>query len=219
MNTPLKKRIGILDYGAGNFGSVKRAIEALNVEPISVDNPATMKDIDQLIFPGVGSAEQAMVELRKRGLDKALKDFAASGCPLLGICVGMQVLGEWSEEGRTECLGLLPYQVKKFTCSEPVPHMGWNSLEWNAKHPAMNVARENLVDQANFYFVHSFAAFVDYSHTDDNFLLASANYGGQSFAAFVAQKNIWGAQCHVEKSGRAGLAFLKNFLNLRGGSC
>lgn len=209
------KNVGILDYGAGNFGSVRRALQALSVEPVPVARPADVQSVDQLIFPGVGSAGQAMSELRARGLDEAIVRFAQSGRPLLGICVGMQVLGKFSAEGGAQCLGLLPYRIDQFTCSDPVPHMGWNSLQWNDSHPRADFAKENLAPQANLYFVHSYAAFLDEQNSSANFLLASCEYGRQTFAALVAHDNIWGAQCHVEKSGRAGLEFIKNFLRQR----
>jgi imidazole glycerol phosphate synthase glutamine amidotransferase subunit len=210
-----KKILGILNYGAGNFGSVKRAVESLDVEPVTVSSPDELDQITHLIFPGVGSAEQAMRELRSRGLDRALIDYAHSGRLLLGICVGMQVLGRASAEGNTECLGLLPYTIEKFRCAEPIPHMGWNSLVWQHSHSGFAEAAKSLGDETNFYFVHSYAAFLNGKEQQDSFLLASAKYGSARFAAIVADKNIWGAQCHLEKSGRAGLLLLNNFLNQR----
>ncbi|NBX16063.1 MAG: imidazole glycerol phosphate synthase subunit HisH [Proteobacteria bacterium] len=207
------KTIGILDYGAGNFGSVKRALEALSVTPEGVTQSHQLDSLSHLVFPGVGSAAQAMNALRSTGLDMALKDFVRSGRPILGICVGMQILGRYSAEGDTECLGLLPFEVHKFTCSEPVPHMGWNSLSWQKSHSAYSSAAKTLSDEANFYFVHSFAAFMKSDIAGSTHVLASCSYGGQEFAALVAERNVWGAQCHIEKSGRAGFAFLKNFLD------
>jgi glutamine amidotransferase len=208
-----EKTIGILDYGAGNFGSVKRALEALSVSPVAVRDAHQLGSLSHLIFPGVGSAKQAMNELRSRGLDAALKDFVRSGRPLLGICVGMQVLGRSSAEGDTDCLGLLPFDVHKFECADPVPHMGWNSLSWQTSHAAFGHAACSLSDDANFYFVHSFAAFIKDETIAPPHVLASCSYGGHKFAALVADRNVWGAQCHVEKSGRAGLTFLQNFLS------
>lgn len=205
--------IGILDYGAGNFGSVRRALEALSVTPVAVSEAKQLDELSHLIFPGVGSAQQAMNELRSRGLDHALVQYARSGRPLLGICVGMQVLGRWSAEGQTDCLALLPYNVQKFECAAPIPHMGWNSLEWNTPHSVYQQASEGLAKDSNFYFVHSYAAFTSETRDEQNCVLAACNYGGMQFAAFVAEKNVWGAQCHIEKSGRAGLTFLRNFLN------
>lgn len=209
----MKSKVGILDYGAGNFGSVKRALESLGEAPLSVTDASGVENVERLIFPGVGSARQAMDELHKRGLDIAIKDFAQSGRPLLGICVGMQVLGQWSEEGDTQCLGLLPYKIQKFVCSEPIPHMGWNSLEWNSEHVLEKHQTQLFSSDVNFYFVHSYAAFINHNDCKNPYVLASTCYGEARFAAIVAQRNVWGAQCHVEKSGRAGLTFLQSFLN------
>ncbi|NBO37072.1 imidazole glycerol phosphate synthase subunit HisH [bacterium] len=208
--------VGILDYGAGNFGSVQRAIAALNVEAKAIRTAEELFHVSRLIFPGVGTAKQAMRELTTRNLAEPLKEFAKNGRPLLGICVGMQVLGEWSEEGDTECLGLLPFRVEKFRCKEPVPHMGWNSIVWNSSHDNFVCAQRNLSQDANFYFVHSYAAFVGKEMpTLPEFVLGETSYGGQNFAALVSRQNIWGAQCHIEKSGRVGLQFIENFLRWR----
>lgn len=209
----MKERIGILNYGAGNFGSVQRALKYLQVDPLEVQHRDDLQNVDRLIFPGVGSAEQALYELKTRKLLEGLVDFAQSGRPLLGICVGMQVLGSWSEEGHTECLGLLPFRVEKFRCTEPVPHMGWNSIDWNSKHPYLSSATKELSLSSNFYFVHSYAAFVERAARESDFVLGTSNYGDKNFCAFVAHKNIWGAQCHIEKSGTVGLQLIRNFLN------
>ena len=215
----MKTKVGILNYGAGNFGSVYRALQGLNVTPVEVGRPSDFLDIERLVFPGVGSARQALAELRERRLIEPLLQFAHSGRPLLGICVGMQVLGEWSEEGDTQCLGLLPYRVEKFRCSEPVPHMGWNSIDWNEQHPNYQSALKGDLGAANFYFVHSYAAFCDLNQPHQDFVLGSSLYGEKKFCAFVSSGNIWGAQCHVEKSGRLGLKFIENFLRWDGVPC
>lgn len=212
------ENIGILNYGAGNFGSVKRAVEALGCTPLEVRTANDMQSVSRLIFPGVGSARQAMMELDELDLLSPLKDFALSGRPLLGICVGMQILGEWSEEGDVACLGLLPFRVTRFRCREPIPHMGWNAVEWKKSHPLFSTAAQGIGAEANFYFVHSYAAFSE-SVKDSSALLGTTTYGGEIFTAFVAQGNIWGAQCHIEKSGRTGLQFLRNFLSGEEGRC
>lgn len=210
--TNSRGKIGILNYGAGNFGSVKRALEALHVAPIEVCDERGLNQVDRLVFPGVGSAQQAMTELTQRGLVEPLIHFAKTGKPLLGICVGMQVLGEWSAEGETQCLGLLPYRIEKFMCAEPIPHMGWNSVSWQGHHPIVREASESISLAANFYFVHSYAAFLNSSQQIPDFVLGTTQYGDQDFCAFVAQENVWGAQCHIEKSGRIGLQVIDNFL-------
>ncbi|MEY4064980.1 MAG: imidazole glycerol phosphate synthase subunit HisH [Pseudomonadota bacterium] len=205
------ENIGILNYGAGNFGSVKRAVEALGCKPLEVCTAKDVQRVSRLIFPGVGSAKQAMMKLDELDLTSPLKDFALSGRPLLGICVGMQILGEWSEEGDVACLGLLPFRVTRFRCREPIPHMGWNAVDWNQSHPLFASASRGIGPDANFYFVHSYAAFSQ-AFEQSSFLLGTTSYGGDRFAGFVADKNIWGAQCHIEKSGKTGLQFLRNFL-------
>jgi imidazole glycerol phosphate synthase glutamine amidotransferase subunit len=208
--------IGLLDYGAGNLGSVARAVSSLGYQVKNIKTHSEMSSVEHLIFPGVGSAKQAMLSLERMDLASPLKDYAASGRPLLGICVGMQVLGQWSAEGNVECLGIFPYSVTRFDCHEPVPHMGWNSVRWNAQHSALNQGSFQLPDLANFYFVHSYAAFLSQDINALPFVLAESTYGGQTFCNFVARGNVWGSQCHIEKSGRAGLQFIANFLRSSG---
>ncbi|MEY2989026.1 MAG: hypothetical protein RJB13_2547 [Pseudomonadota bacterium] len=173
--------VGLLDYGAGNLGSVARAISSLGYQVKSIKTHDEMLSVDHLIFPGVGSAKQAMNSLGRMDLIAPLKDYAASGRPLLGICVGMQVLGQWSDEGSLKCLGIFPYNVTKFECEEPVPHMGWNSVCWNDRHPAHAQGSSRLTESSNFYFVHSYAAFISRDGFPYSYLLAESEYGGQKF--------------------------------------
>lgn len=208
--------VGILDYGGGNVGSVQRAIAALGLNVVLVSKPSELRSIDRLIFPGVGSARQAMTALKKRDLIEPLMDHARSGRPLLGICVGMQVLGHWSEEGDIECLGLLPYRITKFETSAPVPHMGWNSVVWEDSHLSCQKSSHGLNGDSNFYFVHSYAAFLDADEDSSPWLVGSSQYAGLRFSNFVGHGNVWGSQCHVEKSGRAGLQYIENFLTSSG---
>lgn len=210
------KLVGLLDYGAGNIGSVERAVSALGYRTAIIKSHVEMQKVDHLIFPGVGSARQAMASLMSLDLILPLKDYVSSGRAILGICVGMQVLGQWSEEGDVEGLGVFPYRIQKFVCNEPVPHMGWNSVQWNKEHPLYIQGSQSLIDVANFYFVHSYAAFVDKTAVTQSFLLAESNYAEHRFCNFVARDNVWGSQCHIEKSGRAGLQFIANFLNSPG---
>lgn len=211
-----KSLVGLLDYGAGNLGSVARAVSSLGYQFKLIRTRIEMDSVDHLIFPGVGSAKQAMVSLDQLKLIEPLKEYAANGRPLLGICVGMQVLGQWSEEGNVECLGLFPYRIEKFKCDGPIPHMGWNSVHWNTHHPSFAGSAHGLTDLANFYFVHSYAAFNSQEDVTPTFALAETSYSGLKFHNFVANKNVWGSQCHIEKSGRAGLQFIENFLMMSG---
>lgn len=202
--------VQIIDYGAGNLGSVVRAVEALGHTPRVVREAAEVASCGRVLFPGVGHAGQAMRALREKGLDVALKAHVRAGKPLLGICVGMQVLGLHSEEDDTPCLGLLPFHLRKFRTSEPVPHMGWNSLAPVATHPAAAAAFAGFAAGVDAYFVHSYYAPLEAASS--SVALATTSYGGETFVSAVAQGAVWGMQFHVEKSGRAGLALIANFL-------
>src|SRR6478672_5952528 len=146
-------QVAIVDYGAGNLGSVVRALAAIGVEPHVVTGAASVKAgaFDKLVFPGVGAAGQAMAQVNARGLGDLLREHVGRGRPLLGICVGMQILGEHSEEGNTECLGLLPFRITKFRVDAPTPHMGWNALSWTDR-PEVAALRRGLSDGANVYY-------------------------------------------------------------------
>ena len=204
------KTVSVVDYGAGNLGSVLRALEAIGVSPTVVRDASDVPSCDRIVFPGVGHAGQAMRTLSDTGLGDALKNHCAAGKPLLGICVGMQVLGLSSEEDNTPCLGLMPFRLERFRTSEPVPHMGWNSLEALAANPASAAAFRGLAPGVDAYFVHSFQAPLD--DASQTVALATTRYGGVTFVSAVARGTLWGMQFHVEKSGGAGLTLLRNFL-------
>ncbi|CAN5224360.1 imidazole glycerol phosphate synthase subunit HisH [soil metagenome] len=193
------RRVVLLDSGGANLGSVQAAFARLGVDaPVSSD-PAVIAEATHLVLPGVGAAASAMARLRENGLDKLIPTTTQ---PLLGICIGMQLLYEGSEEGDTECLGLLPGRVRKLVPSPGVriPHMGWNQLQAGGAHPLVQG-----LDGENVYFVHSYAA-----PTDDN-TLASCDHG-QQFAAVVSRGRVSGAQFHPERSSTAGARLLANFL-------
>ncbi|MFJ7728344.1 imidazole glycerol phosphate synthase subunit HisH [Neobacillus sp. NPDC097160] len=200
--------IGIVDYGMGNLFSVSKALERLNADYfISADRNKLLK-ADALILPGVGSFRDAMERLPA----ETIKEFAATGKPLLGICLGMQLLFEQSEEnGPTAGLGLLPGSVRRFQGrsqqGQPykVPHMGWNKLEFVKESPLLKNLTEDYV-----YFVHSY--FVDAEHSEE-VLLAKADYHEQ-VSAVVGKNNVLGMQFHPEKSSRLGMALLYNFLQM-----
>ena len=183
----------IIDYKAGNLTSVKLAFAALGVETRVTDDSAQIRAADRLVFPGVGAAASAMANLRSAGLVEVLKEVTASGVPFLGICLGMQILFDHSEEdGGTDTLGILPGQVRRFPnvpgCK--IPQIGWNQV---------NAAEE-------FYFVHSY--YVEMNP----FAEGVTEYAGIRFASLVRKDNILAAQFHPEKSGRIGLKFLSDFL-------
>ena len=183
----------IIDYKAGNLTSVKLAFAALGVETHVTDDPAQIRAADRLVFPGVGAAASAMDNLRSAGLVEVIKEATASGVPFLGICLGMQILFDHSEEdGGTDTLGILPGQVKRFpnVPGYKIPQIGWNQV---------NGAEE-------FYFVHSY--YVEMNP----FAEGVTEYAGFRFASLVRKDNILAAQFHPEKSGRIGLKFLSDFL-------
>lgn len=190
----------LMDAGGANLGSVEAALQRLGVQPRRVADAATLGQPDRIVLPGVGTAAQGMALLRARGLVDALK---TSPAPLLGICLGMQLLFEASEEGASECLGLLPGSVRKLAAGPGirVPHMGWNTLLPEAASPLL----AGLGAQTQMYFVHSYAAPVSAD------CLASCMHGTR-FAAVVAHGRVCGAQFHPERSGPAGARFLRNFL-------
>ena len=184
----------IIDYKAGNLTSVKLAFAALGVETRVTSDPAESRAADRLVFPGVGAAASAMDNLRTAGLVDTLKEVTASGTPFLGICLGMQILFDHTEEdGGTDTLGILPGQVRRFP-SVPgfkIPQIGWNQVN----------------DAEEYYFVHSY--YVEMNP----FAVGTTEYAGVRFASLVRKDNIMASQFHPEKSGRIGLKFLTDFLS------
>lgn len=201
--------LAIVDYEAGNQTSVARALKSLGIACLISDMPQTLATADGIIFPGVGAAPQAMRKLAASGLGDFLRDVARKGQPLLGICLGCQILLEESEEGPCECLGILPGKVRKFDAGErqedgspaPVPHMGWNGMTMVRQNRIL----DGIPANAEFYFVHGY-----YPEPADEMILATSIYG-KKFCAIYGRDGIWAAQFHPEKSGRAGLALLANF--------
>lgn len=206
-------RVGVLDYGAGNLGSVVRALQTLGVEVRVLAHPEDFAGVQKVIFPGVGAAGQAMQSLKSKQLIAPLLAHAHAGKALLGICVGMQVLGLFSEEDNTTCLGLLPFELRKFNVTAPVPHMGWNDLSWNSNNPLSPAMSAELSTEATVYYVHSYCVPCAI-HNVPEYVVATTTYSEQTFAGAVAFKNIWGTQFHTEKSGKTGLQILKNFVEL-----
>jgi glutamine amidotransferase len=206
--------IGIIDYRAGNLTSVARALRYLK-EPCEIsDDPDILKQASHIIFPGVGAAGDAMENLHQKKLDQWIPEWVRQGKPLLGICLGTQVIFEYSEENDTKCLGIIPGSVKRFPKDLQhngmllkVPHMGWNHVVFNKKHPVF----QWLPDNSEFYFVHSFYP----APADDRFVVGWTDYG-RNFCAAVARKNLVAVQFHPEKSGRPGLQILANFIKWDG---
>ena len=199
--------IAIVDYGIGNLGSVTKAFRHVGAEATLTGSPEALCRADALVLPGDGAFGAAMDELRSRGLVPVLHDAVASGRLLFGICVGMQLLFEESEEhGRHEGLGLLPGRVRRFEGALPVPHMGWNRLQPTRAHPLF----EGLARGCHVYFVHSY-----YCDAAADVTLATCDYG-HPFAAVVGRDNVLGVQFHPEKSQAVGLRMVANFVALCG---
>jgi glutamine amidotransferase len=206
-------RVGVVDYGVGNLGSVVRALEELRVAPVLLGGPNDMRATDRLILPGVGNFADCARLLEAGGWTAALHD-AVKGCgrPLLGVCVGMQLLADSSTEGVSEGLnspglGLIPGQVRhlrSFGCTHRVPHVGWNSI---TRTRADDHLFQAIPDGTDFYFVHSYA----FAPEDFDDVLATTDYGVPITAA-VRRGHVWGTQFHPEKSSRAGFRLLKNFV-------
>jgi len=199
--------IAIIDYGMGNLHSVSKAVERLGCEMVVTADPAVIMAADGAILPGVGAFGDAMQNLRETGLDTVVRDYAASGKPLLGICLGMQLLFDESEEhGSHDGLKLLPGKVVRFRGDYKVPHMGWNKLQFAQQSPLLKDLEEDYV-----YFVHSYH--VKPEQASD---LAAATDYYQPVTAIVGRDNVYGMQFHPEKSGELGMRLLANFVALAG---
>lgn len=197
--------IAIIDYGMGNLHSVSKAVERLGFDFIITADPAAILAADGAILPGVGAFGDAMDNLRETGMDEVTKQFIATGKPLLGICLGMQLLFSESEEyGNHQGLNLLPGRVVRFQGDYKVPHMGWNKLSFRQSSPLFEGLEEGHV-----YFVHSYHVKPELASD----LLATVDYH-QQVTAIVGRKNVYGMQFHPEKSGDLGMQLLGNFLKL-----
>ena len=195
--------IGIVDYGRGNLRSVEKALNKLGFPAQIMSGPEKLDEIQGLILPGVGAFADAMSALAKGGWIKPLLEYADSGRPFLGICLGMQVLFEIGEEhGEHKGLGLLPGRVVKFPPGRKVPHMGWNTV----RQEQDCFLFDGIPDESFFYFVHSYYAIPE----DESVILGSTDYGVR-FPALVGRDNVLGAQFHPEKSSPWGLKILENF--------
>lgn len=209
------RTVTIVDYGIGNLFSVARAIEAAGGKPVFASRFAEVRDAERLLLPGVGAFEPCMRTLADRGLADAVKSFVPTGRPFLGICVGMQLLFDYSLEfGRHEGLGLIPGHVAAIPLMDEngnrkVPHIGWSRLLRPSARATWNdTVLTGLADDASAYFVHSYACLP----REEGWRLADAEYQGITICAAIQRDNITAFQCHPEKSGRVGLRILENFL-------
>jgi imidazole glycerol-phosphate synthase subunit HisH len=194
----------VIDYGAGNLRSVAKAILSLGYDPRLTSDPSDVERAAALILPGVGAAGQIMGSLRRLGLDEAVTDYIQSGRPFLGVCMGMQVLFDWSDEdGGQACLGVVSGRVRRLNSGVKVPHMGWNAVSQISPHPVW----DGIPDDSYFYFVHSYVV----EPGDRAVESGSTEYAGR-FTSAIARDNVFGTQFHPEKSGRWGLRFYRNFV-------
>ncbi len=206
--------IAILDYKAGNQTSVRRALEHLGIPCCITSDPDTALSASGIIFPGVGAAGQAMAQLTASGLDEVLRRAVRSGRPVLGICLGCQIMLERSEENDIRTLGLVPGVCRRFdprlvdVDNTPIriPHMGWNTLHQQCDSPLL----EGIEADASFYFVHSY-----YVETLEEHVIATTTYG-HDFCSVYGRDGLWAVQFHPEKSGRPGLRVLVNFARFCG---
>lgn len=203
--------IAIIDYDAGNLTSVERAITYIGYECVVTNDVQVIAGADRVVFPGVGAAGSAMASLKRLKLDKAIKDAFASGKPVLGICLGTQIImGQSDEDGGTGCLGIIDGNVPEFSTDMKaednsalkIPHMGWNRIKIRQEHPVL----KGIGTQDEFYFVHGFYP----APGNTEHIIGETEYG-ITFASVMGFKNIIATQFHPEKSGRPGLALLKNF--------
>ena len=195
----------IVDYDAGNLRSVQRACREVGLDAVISADADVVRRAERIIFPGVGAAGSAMRSLNATGIGGALTDAYRAGTPILGICLGLQISLDHSEENDTETLGLVPGSVRRFRLTDPalkIPHMGWNAVNVLRRHPVL----ADVEPGDEFYFVHAY--FPSPANPDD--VLAEANYEGR-FCCALGRRNYVATQFHPEKSGRVGLALLKRF--------
>lgn len=217
------KPLVIVDYGAGNLRSVQKAFEHLGHEAVFTSSPADLKHAPAIVFPGQGASPPAMAALKRDGMADAVREAIAAGTPFFGVCLGLQLLLEHSEEGGVDCLGIVPGTVRRFDESEThartpletepasatsqgnlkVPHMGWNGVELKGEHPVF----ADIPEQSYFYFVHSYYA----DPSDELWIEGTTSYGVE-FASVVARDNLVATQFHPEKSGNVGLKLYDNFV-------
>jgi imidazole glycerol-phosphate synthase subunit HisH len=195
--------ITIIDYGVGNLRSVQKGFEHVGLKAEIVDNPEAVVNAPAVVLPGVGAFRDAMESLKKTGMDQAVQEVVKKGTPLLGICLGLQLLFDSSEEfGLTEGLGIIPGKVVKFDERLKIPHMGWNEMEIVNPNPII----KGIPNGSAFYFVHSYYCLPD--NTKD---IVTATEYGIKYTSIAAKDNVFGIQFHPEKSSSLGLQILKNF--------
>ena len=202
-------RLAVVDYGAGNLVSITQALETVGASVTVARSPNELQGVDGIVVPGVGASGPAMQRLRRRGLDLAIRDAVKAGTWYLGVCLGMQLLFDQSEEDGARMLSLLPGIVVLIPDAPRMPHIGWNSIEIVRPHPLL----DGLRDGAPAYFVHSYAP----QPTDGAVIVAETEHGGR-FASVIASGRLLCVQFHPERSGDDGLRILRNFVGLVAGA-
>ena len=200
-------KLVVIDYDSGNLRSVTRALESQGVNPLVTGDPSDFDGANAMILPGVGSGPAAMTALEQRGLVEPIKEYIASGKPFLGVCLGLQLLMESTEEGNSHCLGVVQGNTKLLPPGLKIPHMGWNSVNFEKQHPLV----AGIPQDSYFYFVHSYYA----APKDPEGVNGTTEYGIR-FCSIYANGNLVATQFHPEKSGPAGLHLYKNFIGLAG---
>jgi imidazole glycerol-phosphate synthase subunit HisH len=197
--------IAVVDYGLGNLASVRNAFRYVGADAIVTADPDEINRADGIVLPGVGAASAGMQRIRGRGLEQVIRRVARSGTPVLGLCLGMQLLFDRSEEGDTSCLGLIPGTVRRIEGGVKVPHIGWNEVVRRDGSPMFR----GISGRPYFYFVHSYVCIP----ADEQVISGVTEYAG-SFCSAVVSMMVWGTQFHPERSGDTGLQLIRNFAAL-----
>ena len=200
-----KPSIAIVDYQAGNLRSVQKALETFDVRAYITSDASDIRSADAVVFPGQGASDPSMRQLRARDLVTPIAEYIGSGKPFLGVCLGLQLLLEQSDEGPEPCLGILAGRVRRLPSGDKIPHMGWNRVQWHIEHPVFN----GIPDNSYFYFVHSY-----YSDLLDKSVVAGTTTYTTEFCSAVAWDNVVAVQFHPEKSGQIGMRLYRNFVRL-----
>ena len=202
----INEKVTVIDYGAGNLGSVTNALARLGYDYLITGNPADIENPAAVILPGVGAAGDTVKKLEETGLAAAITARIKADRPLFAICVGLQImLGNTEENGIHRCLGIVPGNVKKLPAGLKVPHMGWNQVNRKMEHAIF----AGIPDGTNFYFVHSY-----YADPEDKSVIAATTDYGVTFCSMIIKSNLIATQFHPEKSGETGLRMYTNFLNM-----
>jgi imidazole glycerol-phosphate synthase subunit HisH len=207
--TDTRPRIAVVDYGAGNLVSIEQGLTASGAAVVIARDPTAFDAADAIVVPGVGAAAPAMDRLRDAGLVDPIVGWIAADRPFLGVCLGLQLLFEASDEDGAQTFGVLPGRTRRLEDAPTLPHIGWNQVERRRDHPLF----EGIANGADFYFVHSYAGVP--AETADDAVLAETEHGAR-FVSAVARDNLLGVQFHPERSGDDGLRLLANFVSLVG---